>query len=199
MQIRRDVFRGAGHVLRESTACESGKVKLASPAISGRLSYRHMYIPRIVRQLLVGTLIIGVLLVITGAGYALYGDWTMPAAKTSTPVQVTATEPVFKHTAPGSNAPESASIQTLSSPVKVGDEASVSVRTLPGSSCTIDIGYTDAPSSKDSGFALHTADEYGTVSWNWAVSAPTGSWPVKVTCVYHNRSAVVVDNLQISK
>ena len=49
----------------------------------------------------------------------------------------------------------------------------------PGTACSIAIGYPGAP---DLGPA--TTDAGGGVSWTWRVSgdAPTGSWPVTVTC-----------------
>ncbi len=77
--------------------------------------------------------------------------------------------------------------------------ASIIIRTNAGSKCVIAVVY-DKTASSDSGLGSKTADEYGIASWTWTVesSVPIGKWPVKVTCVYNGRSAVVQGNLQVA-
>jgi hypothetical protein len=95
---------------------------------------------------------------------------------------------------------EQAALQALTSPVKAGQNSSVNVKTNATSTCTINVSYNNV-ASKDSGLTPKVADAYGNVSWSWTVdpTAPVGSWPVKVTCVYRGRSAVVIGNLQVIK
>lgn len=101
---------------------------------------------------------------------------------------------------PGPNAPESAGIQSLYTPVKIGSNTSMSVKTLPGSTCTISFIYNNI-TSKDSGLAQKIADEYGNVTWAWTISSdvPVGTWPAKVTCAYNKKTAVVIGNVQVTK
>jgi hypothetical protein len=101
---------------------------------------------------------------------------------------------------PSANAPESAGVEALTSPVKPGENSSITVQTLPTSNCTITVTYNNIP-SKDSGLIPKAADDYGNVSWSWKVEPATaeGIWPVKVTCAYNKKSAVVIGNLQVSK
>jgi hypothetical protein len=106
-----------------------------------------------------------------------------------------------KPTKPAPNAPEQASIEVLTSPVPVGSNASASVKTNAGSTCSISVTYNNVP-SKDSGLVPRNSDDYGNVTWSWTVdkTAPVGTWPVKITCVYNisKKSAVVVGNLQVT-
>jgi hypothetical protein len=100
------------------------------------------------------------------------------------------------------NAPENAAVESLISPVKAGENTSISVKTNPDSVCTISATYNNV-ASKDSGLATKNSDVYGNVTWAWTVdkTAPAGKWPVKVTCLYtkNKKSAVVVGDLQVTK
>lgn len=74
----------------------------------------------------------------------------------------------------------------------------MSIRTQPGSNCTIKAVYNNVDST-DPGLAPGVADEFGTLSWSWKIgeNVPTGTWPVTVTCLYHGRSAVVQGDLVV--
>lgn len=126
-----------------------------------------------------------------------YGDVDTNAI--ATPVELKQA-PVIKHTESAANAPESASIQMLTSPIVPGSNASISIKTLALSVCNISVIY-DKTSSKDSGLLDKTADDFGIVSWTWTVepSVPLGKWPVKVTCSHNNKSAVVIGDLLVVK
>lgn len=106
----------------------------------------------------------------------------------------------IKPTQLAANAKVSASVQTITSPVQQGSNASVSIRTNAGSKCSVSVIY-DKAASADSGLGPKVADEFGTVSWTWTVeeSAAIGIWPVKVTCVLNAQSAVVQANVHIIK
>jgi hypothetical protein len=51
--------------------------------------------------------------------------------------------------------------------------------TSPGTTCTIAIAYSGAPD-----LGPDTADSGGRVSWSWRIAgaAPTGTWPITVSC-----------------
>lgn len=98
------------------------------------------------------------------------------------------------------NARVSASVQSLTSPIVPGDNASIIVKTNAGSWCTITAVY-DKTASKDSGLVGKTADDFGSVTWTWTVEAsvPLGKWPITVTCVRNKLSAVVIGELIVQK
>jgi hypothetical protein len=60
------------------------------------------------------------------------------------------------------------------------------------------VEYNDVPSA-DSGLKPKTADDFGIVSWAWTVEAttPVGEWPVDVTCVFNDQSAMVRGKLVV--
>lgn len=149
------------------------------------------------------TLASAVLLIMIILGGGLAYTWyvgqnsNVDDASIATPVD-SAPTPVAKPTKLAANANVGASVQTLTSPVAPGANASISVKTNPGSKCTIEVVY-DGTASADSGLSPKDADEYGVVSWTWTVdaSAPLGVWPVEVTCVYGDKSAVVKGDLVV--
>ena len=153
-----------------------------------------------VRNTLIAVVSLIALFLGSGVAYVWYSGRT--PVKQPGPVSTKSTEPsaLPKPSLPGPNAPEQAALQALTSPVKAGENSSINVKTNATSTCTINVSYNNVP-SKDSGLTPKIADDYGNVSWSWTVAstAPAGTWPVKVTCVYHGRSAVVIGNLQVVK
>jgi hypothetical protein len=157
-----------------------------------------MRLPRSVRNALISALVLLVLIVGAGVAYILLSGGTDTEAKPP-PRQTAAKEPVVKAHKPAANAKESAAIEMLTSPVAAGSNASVNVRTLADSTCSIVVTYAGAKST-DSGLKPKTADDFGAVSWTWTVgnAVPAGNWPVTVTCVHNGRSAVVQSELQVT-
>lgn len=154
---------------------------------------------RKIRNIAISSAVILLILVGAGVGYTFY------MSKTETPVVSNTPEPVVKastvkHAKIAANAPASASVQSLTTPVMPGDNALISVKSNPGSECSIVVEYNKV-ASKDSGLRAKTSDEFGIVTWSWTVdpSAPIGKWPVTVTCVYNKKSAVVEGKLDVSK
>ena len=92
------------------------------------------------------------------------------------------------------------SVQSITSPVTPGSNASIMVKTNPEANCTVSVLYDKTP-SKDSGLVQKKADEYGIVEWTWTVenSVPPGNWPVEVTCANKKNSAVVENDLRVVK
>lgn len=68
--------------------------------------------------------------------------------------------------------------------VSAGGNASVSVKTAPGASCSITVRYASGNNSTASGLAPKTADASGSVTWMWKVGAKTGpgDGAVIITC-----------------
>lgn len=155
-------------------------------------------LPKTVRDTLISVVVMVVLFVAAATVYILIADRnaksTSPPKNNQTAAQTDSIKPV----APAANAPEGVANESLISPVAPGQNTTFNVRTNAGSTCTITAVYNKVP-SHDSGLVPKTADEWGYVSWTWTVdrSAPAGTWPVTVTCVYHGRSGVLIGNLQV--
>ncbi|MDB5167065.1 MAG: exported protein of unknown function [Candidatus Saccharibacteria bacterium] len=153
---------------------------------------------RSIRNTVISILALLILFVGTGLIYT----WVMGRSTPTTPAVATTstTVPVVKHVEPGANVQESASVQSITSPIVPGDNASIIVKTNPGSWCTITVVYDKTP-SKDSGLGGKTSDDFGSVTWTWTVEStvPLGKWPVTVTCLRNKLSAVVVGDLVVSK
>lgn len=127
------------------------------------------------------------------AGEASDGQLSQQATPPQPEVQ-----PLPEPQKPKPNAPVGASVQSLTSPVKPGQNTSLSVRTNAGSKCSIEVKYGEL-SGEDSGLVTKVADDYGIVNWSWTVdkSAPVGTWPVKVTCKFNKKSAYVEGYLKV--
>lgn len=154
---------------------------------------------RTIRNVIVSALVLLLLFVGAGVAYVLIiggSDSNAKDVQTST----TSDTGLPKPHKPAPNAPESAGLESLFTPVKIGQNTSMIVKTLPDSTCSITFTYNNV-ASKDSGLAAKKADEYGTVSWSWTIdsSVPVGKWPAKVTCVYNKKSAIVIGNVEVTK
>lgn len=155
-------------------------------------------LPRAVRNAIIS--VVGLLVLLVGAGVAyIYYSGSDTVQPASTAVAAETAAPAIKATPPSPKAQESAAVQFISSPVKRGSSASISVKTLATSVCKIKAVY-DKVASTDPGLASKKADDFGSVEWSWTVgrSVPAGTWPVTVTCTYHGRSAVVTADLQVT-
>jgi hypothetical protein len=109
-------------------------------------------------------------------------------------------QPFPKPKKPSANAKEGVAVISLLSPVSRGANTSITIQTNATSKCTIVVAYNGV-ASRDSGLSPKVADDYGTITWTWTVdkTAPLGTWPVTVTCVFNGRSGVVIGNLQVIK
>lgn len=135
-----------------------------------------------------------------GFGYTWYMSQNDTAPVVSRPTTTLSTGTI-KHAKIAANAPASASIQSLSSPVRPGDNASVTVKGNPTSSCMIKVEYNKVPSN-DTGLKLtKILDDFGVTTWSWTVEStvPEGKWPVTITCLYETKSAIVIGDMVVSK
>jgi hypothetical protein len=154
-----------------------------------------------IRNIALSIIVLAVIFVGVGVGYVLITGRTSTEAKTE-PVPPSA-EPgaaIPKPNKPAPNAPESAGIESLDTPVKIGQNTSMSVKTLPNSVCTISFTYSNIV-SKDSGLVQKNADDYGNVTWSWTISGdvPVGKWPAKATCSYNKKSAIVIGDVEVTR
>ncbi len=156
-----------------------------------------MRIPKTVIYTTVSVFVLLALFVGGAVAYVWYSGQNTPDSTATAPVADTP-KAVFTPSKPSPNAKASASVQMLTSPIAPGENASISIKTVPTAKCTIKVEY-DKILSTDSGLVEKKADEFGIVDWTWTVgeTVPHGTWPVTVTCVYNDQSAVVQGNLQV--
>lgn len=162
--------------------------------VSGRLYGGHP-----VRNTIIGVSLLFILLVGGGLAYTyFFGPETTPEAVAPPPVKPVVREK--EPTKPSPTAAASAAVQTISSPVQPGTNASATIKTVATSKCDIKVLYAGVPGT-DSGLSTKVADKYGLVTWTWTVpaGAPAGEWPVTVTCVYNTKSAVVVGAMKVER
>lgn len=153
---------------------------------------------RALQKLMITCLILGVILVGAGMAYSWYnskyGGSEVAVATLKKPT------PSRQPTKPSQTGQIGASLQSISSPIAPGDNASITVHTNADANCTIAVVYNKVP-AKDSGLAPKKADELGLVTWGWTVPAttPVGKWPVTVTCANLKKSGVVSGDLVVTK
>ena len=154
---------------------------------------------RRIRNISISIGILLVTLVGIGLAYTFYMSQTETAPVVSKPVS-TLRPNAIKHTKLADNVPASASVQSLTSPVMPGDNASMSIKGNPGSTCSIVVEYNKIAST-DSGLIAKKTDEFGVVTWAWTLgtTTPEGKWPVTVTCEYNKKTAIVVSDIVVSK
>lgn len=155
-------------------------------------------IVRLLRNVAISASVMLIMAVVIGVGYVWYSGQQTPAlSQTETaPVKAPLVPPT--HVKPAANAPESIAIQSLTSPVLAGTNASLAIKTNPGSQCISKVTY-GSETSHDSGLGPKTADDYGVVTWVWTVEAtvPKGTWPIGVTCSSGKKSAAAQASLQV--
>ena len=145
-----------------------------------------------------------VLLVLFGAGGFAYTYYIDKQNSTNAINSGASSQPVdeaITPSKPSPKAPESASIEVLDTPIARGQTDMVSVKTQATSTCTITANYLGGTNIVDPGLIKKTADDFGTVSWNWniAPTAPIGQGMVKVYCYFAGKSAMVEGNFQVTK
>lgn len=143
-------------------------------------------------------LILSILAVGAGMSYTWYMGKQKPDVAAMQPAPVSHGPAVFKPPKVASDAKIGTAIQMNTTEAKVGDNASMSVRTNPEADCTIVVKY-GAVIAKDSGLITKQADEYGIVSWSWTVAAgtPPGKSSVEVTCKNKKYSSVVIGDMVV--
>lgn len=147
-------------------------------------------------RLVISLVVLLLIFVAAGVTYTWWIGRSQPVKITDSPVS----EPVANAplTLPD-NAPVGVSMQSLTSPVRPGDNASMTIKTNPKAACSIKVEYTNDQPSSDSGLVPKNADEYGIVTWSWQVEANRlpGIWPATVTCANAENSGVYVGKFEV--
>lgn len=154
-----------------------------------------------IRNTIIGGVVLLVLIVMLAVAYIWYLGQQEPSTSSMQPTPKAPSAP--KLLAPHKPKPDAVvgvSVQSLTTPIAPGTNASVMIRTNPEAKCAITVIYNNVPST-DSGLVAKVADEYGMVNWTWTVpaSTPVGKWPVRVTCANTAKSGMVEDKLEVKK
>ena len=159
-----------------------------------------MRIPKTARNISISILVMVLIFIIAAVAYVyLTGGQTTQNKKAEQTVKP-ATPEILKPVQPSANAPEGVAIESFLTPVKAGENTTLSIRSNAGSTCSIEVTYKNDIKSHDSGLTSRKTDIYGFVTWTWTVekTVPPGTYPAKVTCVYNGRSGVVIGNLEVT-
>ena len=83
-------------------------------------------------------------------------------------------------------------------PVAPSDSATLTVRTIKGSTCSIDVQY-DSGSSQAAGLDEQDTGDGTLVTWTWTVGSNTaaGRWPIYVTCVKDDRIGKLLTSILV--
>lgn len=94
----------------------------------------------------------------------------------------------------------SLAVESITSPVMPGANATMIVKTDPGAKCVVEVTYGQTK-AVDNGLIQKIADKEGGASWTWKVAptAPEGKWPAKVTCTNKKSSTIAQGELVVSK
>jgi hypothetical protein len=159
-------------------------------------TYKREQRKQSIRRLTTSLMVLLVLALAGGIGYTWYMGKHKVVVATQAPTLIK--RPELKPVKASSIAPIGVATQMLMSPVKAGENSSITVKTNPEADCTISVTYNNVP-AKDGGLTPKPADEFGIVSWAWTVApgTPKGTWPVWVSCKNKKNSAVVRADLVV--
>jgi len=169
------------------------------PSIWASITKIRIDLPRKARNISISAVSLLILLLVSGTIYTLVNDHSSDKVTSVSTPSATTSNQVIKPVQPAANVAEGVALEFITSPVTRGSQATIEVNTNALSSCSITVTYNNVP-AVDPGLKTQAADAYGAVGWTWDVSqsAPIGTWPVKITCIYHGRSGVYQANLQVT-
>ena len=104
----------------------------------------------------------------------------------------------------GPNVPIGSAVQSISSPIAPGNNASVTLRTTEGATCSIKVVRLDTHGKElerieDSGLVDKKVDVFGVATWTWTIPNGTvlGVWQADMFCTRDDMSTRSVGELVI--
>ncbi|HRJ05968.1 MAG TPA: hypothetical protein PK096_00150 [Candidatus Saccharibacteria bacterium] len=175
------------------------KKRIPTPKRSDRFAqqvYKREQRRRTLRRTFTSVVVLLILAAGAGLAYTWYSGQHQTVALSEAPVHKT--RATFSAPKISPNARLGVAVQTVTSPVQPGSNASITIRTNPAAVCTISVKQAEAK-MEDSGLSKKTADEFGMLSWAWTVKPtdPVGKWPINITCKNKKYSAVVVSEVLV--
>ena len=155
---------------------------------------------RFVRNLLLAFIILAIVAFGIGAAYVWYIGRNDDNRFDSMQLGEEVKAPTIQAAKVDENARVGVALQTISSPITPGSQASISARTNREAVCTLSVKYNDVE-VKNVAFIEKTANEFGGVDWDWQVdsNAPIGKWPVTISCKKNKQWGVYTADLEIVK
>jgi hypothetical protein len=152
-------------------------------------------------------IVVVVLIIAIVAGLIYVWLMGLQAKPLTTTTAQTTTQPAFitPHKVPD-NVEIGSSIQSLSSPISPGDNASLTVRTTESAVCKVKIIHLDDSQKElarvtDSGLGDKTADEFGMVTWTWTMpsNVAIAKWSADIYCTRGDKSTHSVGDIVVQK
>lgn len=137
---------------------------------------------RTATRVVVVVVILVFLLLIAGVMYAWYMGRN-PEQRVVQTVPASTQRTTINPYEPAADAAVSIVLQSLTTPVKPGNNVAMTIKTNPKAACQI-IVKANGSALPDTGLIPKVADEYGVVGWSWTVpgTVPAAKWPIEVTC-----------------
>jgi len=151
-----------------------------------------------IRNIAIAVVIMLVLMVGAGVAYIKFSGSSSTNNTNAQQLQDAFKSEAVKPRKPLSKSTEYAALESLVSPVKAGENTSITIKTLAGSQCVIGVTYGSLKET-DSGLAPRYTDDFGNITWSWTVdkNAPAGKHTIKMTCKYYGRSAYLEGYLTV--
>jgi hypothetical protein len=146
-----------------------------------------------------GGLLIATALLLTGCSGSYSDDVpdTTPQAFIDAPVETPTPEATAKPAAEPKPLPVKVSKRTSS--VRRNKTASVTIKTIKGSRCSIDVEYASG-SATAKGLDAKKANSSGVITWKWKVGSNTtrGTWPIEIYCTLGERAGSVSTQFKVT-
>ena len=156
---------------------------------------------KVLRKVVISSIVLVLLFASAGFGYTYYIDkQNNIALKSSTNASDQQQGETITPAKPSPNAPEDVSLEVLTTPIARSQTNMVSIKTQADSTCSIAVTYLGGLVAHDPGLTPKTADDFGSVNWNWTISpsAPVGQGSVKIICKFYKKSAMVEGSFQVT-
>ena len=163
---------------------------------------------RALRRIRTMALVVGALTVVIGGSFAAL-LWLMKPQPVKPPVATTSAQekaPDLTSQKFAADVPIGSAVQSITSPITPGSNASVTIRTTERAVCTIKVVRLDPYNKElarvaDSGLSDKTADEFGMVTWTWTMpeNAVIATWKADMFCQRDSKSTRSVGEIIVQK
>lgn len=160
---------------------------------------------RRIRSIAIAALVLGLVI---GAG-AVVLIWVMKPQAVKPPTTSASTQekaPDLTSQKFAADIPIGSSVQSITTPISPGSNASVTIRTTERAVCTIKVVRLDPYNKElarvaDSGLADKTADEFGMITWTWTMPADAAiaTWKADMFCQRDSKSTRSVGEIVVER
>ncbi len=176
--------------------------------VKNRARPRESRKARFMRRVRIGVVVPLALVVLIGGGLFAW-VWLQKPAEPKAATDTAAHQPVLPNLAAqklAPNVPIGSSVQSITTPVTPGSNASVTLRTAEGAVCSIKVVHLDPYQKElarvsDTGLADKTADAYGMVTWTWTMppNAAIATWKADMYCKRDSQSTHSIGEIVVQR